>query len=64
MRTEEQVREKLQRLLDERDLLSKQAARAVLSEDWDEQEKARGLLDRVRHAEITIRALDWALGNK
>lgn len=64
MRTEAQVQERIERLRREQETLRTQIARAVLSDKEEEQCSARDLMDRLRHADVTLRALDWAFGGK
>jgi hypothetical protein len=64
MRTEEQLRERIGRLLAEGDTIRKQIARMVLSDHPDERIQLRDMLAGAERVDATIRALDWALGGR
>jgi len=64
MREEQQIRERIERLLRENETLRAQAARHLLAPEGKEWIEAKVVLDRLAHNDSTLRALDWALGGK
>ena len=62
MRSEQQIRERLERLVRENETIRHQAARHLLAPEGKEWRDGQAAIARLEANVATIRALEWALG--
>lgn len=64
MRAEQNIRERLERLVREGEVQRQQIARLILSDKPEDWASARDLMGREKDNAAMIRALDFALGQR